>query len=181
MENFSDVLQTKPINDQIFKANINRKPTISNFADLVNCDFRKGSISSESILNQHFSSNIQQLDDDSKSICNKLNEKLLIPFKLKRYHSIDEIKNSTVMIDQDLIDKVKISGSNNCNDIYTRKKVKNNSLDLTDIRQSSIQKNLKSQKEASRVTNLNLARSLSLPSILMPSKNIFPYCKKNIL
>ena len=184
MENFSNVLHAKPVNDDIFKTDINRKHTISNFADLINCDFRKGSISGVSFSSQHRINNkLHQVYNESKTDCIESCERQLIPFKLKKYHSLDEIKNSrqTVILSQDSTDLIRIPNLKKCNHNNVTEKLKNKSLDFSHSDRQQHEENKKLVFKESTATNLSRTRSRSLPSILLPSENIPRCCKKNIL
>lgn len=155
-------------------------PNISHFADLINCDFKKGSISVKSIQNKSRFKIVKQNSADvllNISQNNNIKCKLLMPFSLKKYHSQNSINQRrikrpmSVVLSHDLRHtiiakmghlKMDFSG-------YSEIEIKLESFGSLDFVEA-LNKNCQTSKlEGLHKTKSNLCRSRSLPSIFNES------------
>jgi hypothetical protein len=185
------------LNEQNKRTNIANNLKISHFADLINCDFKKGSMSQKSLklsrfkIEKKISDHIQSPTTFELKLKENDEKKLNLPiFKLKNYHSHNNI-NLTMpfVLSKELI--IEVNEKMPCHlqlDVHTLDKYFENkfeklkSFEFINTTQQSKNTNKMFQLKSSLSTNLHRTRSRSLPSIFFvyDERIISSCCKKNI-
>lgn len=180
MEHFNENIRKQQTNvDPVGQSNITKKLTISHFADLINCDFKKGSLSHKSLKNALFRVEKAKTPPSDPIVTNNENIQL-VPFKLKNFKSFTNLKAAnSIVLSQDILVKI--------NEKMPHLKIDNQTLDYAQESELETLKSLelittKQQPvKLSNESNLSRTRSRSLPSVFIDFKSTSSCCKKNIL
>lgn len=195
LETFND--ENSKSDEQNKATNTRNNLTISHFADLINCDFKKGSMSQKSIKLSRFKIEKKFSDYIQSPIANQLKFKesceqtLKLPiFKLKKYHSQNNINLiKPILLSQDIVigvnDKMPhLQLDYHALDEYFESEFETlKSLEFINTSQQSKHIPQVFQLKRLNSTNLLRTRSRSLPSIffVFNERTHSSCCKKNIL
>ena len=177
MEHFNQNIGNQQIN--VGQSNIAKKLTISHFADLINCDFKKGSLSHKSLKNALFKIEKAKTPPIDLAV-NPVENIRLMPFKLKNFKSFTNLKAANpILLSQDILAKI--------NEKMPHLKIDNQTLDYSQDSELETLKSLElittNQQQSKKLNSSNLSRtrSRSLPSVFIDLKSSSSCCKKNIL